>query len=256
MDELTAYFITTDRVDAAEALKSLQRQGIPRPVEVVRNVRPLRAAHLPTLECQTPYCLVLDDDTVMRPGVLRALVDRFRALRAADPSGFKLNARVFSEAKLAWDMGGLKLFYAPHLLKVGWPDAPHVSGAQAAIARRLGLSVLQCDIEAGVQRRGSDLDVYKKFLWIAIRGRARRLKAPGPAELAPRARAGAPWLWFGVLGLVDGDAVGVVSTSKDEHFLGPIGRTLDFDAVGAEDIRRILEDHGVVEAAGASPTGG
>ena len=249
MHELTAYFPTTDRVHAEEALKSLESQGIPRPVAVVRNVRPLYASWLPTLECQTPYCLVLDDDTVLRPGVVQPIMDRFRSMRAAQPSGFKLNARVYSEARSKWDVGGLKLFYVPHLVKVGWPDAPHVSFAQKQVARRLGFVGMQCDIEAGVQKRGSNLDIYKKYLWIEFRARAGQLGPVALPELVRHATTGPSWLWFGVLGLADAKAAGEMATSKDESFLGPIGRTLDFGTVTAEDVRQILAQRGLLEAA-------
>jgi hypothetical protein len=248
MNELTAYFPTTDRVHAQEALRSLNAQGIPRPVVVVRNVRPLCAAYLPTLECQTPYCLVLDDDTVLRLAVVQPIMDRFRAMRAVQPSGFKLSARVYSEARSKWDVGGFKLFYLPHLVKVGWPDAPHVSFAQKRIADRLGFIAMRCDIEAGVQKRGSDLDVYKKFLWIELRAQAGQLGPLPLPDLVQRARAGPPWLWFAVLGLLDGKAVGRMVTSKDEHFLGPIGRTLDFCTASADDVRRTLTARGLIEA--------
>lgn len=247
MHDLTAYFLTTDRVHAQEALRSLDSQGMPRPVVVVRNVRPLCAAHLPTLQCQTSYCLVLDDDTVLRPAVVQPIMDHFRAMRAARPSGFKLNARVYSEARSKWDVGGFKLFYVPHLVQVGWPDAPHVSFAQKQIASRLGLVGMQCDIEAGVQKRGSDLDVYKKYLWIEFRTRAGQLGPVQVPDLVRRACAGPSWLWFAVLGLVDGKAAGEMATSKDEDFLGPIGRTLDFGTVGAVDVRRILVQRGLIE---------
>ena len=248
MHELTAYFVTTDRIHAAEALESLESQGIPRAVVVVRNVRPLYAAHLPTLDCQTPYCLVLDDDTVLRPGVVQPILDRFRAMRAAQPSGFKCNARVYSDAKSQWDMGGFKLFYVPHLVRVGWRDAPHVSFAQNQIARRLGFVTMKCDIEVGVQKRGSDLDVYKKYLWMEFRSRAGQLRPIELPDLAQRAHAGASWLWFGILGVVDAKAAGEMATSKDEHFLGPIGRTLDFDSITADDVRRKLAQRGLIEA--------
>ena len=49
---------TTDRIHAEEALRSLESPGVPRPVMIVRNVRPLYASLLPTLECQMPYCLI------------------------------------------------------------------------------------------------------------------------------------------------------------------------------------------------------
>ena len=248
MHELTAYFPTTDRVHAEEALRSLESQGIPRPVVVVRNVRPLYAAHLPTLECQTPYCLVLDDDTVLRPAVVKPIMDRFRAMRAAQPSGFKLNARVYSEARSKWGAGGFKLFYVPHLVRIGWPDAPHVSFAQNRIARRLGFVGMKCDIEVGVQKRGSDLDVYKKYLWIEFRARAGQLGPVAVTELVREARTGPSWLWFAVLGLIDAKAAGEIATSKDEHFLGPIARTLDLGTVSAEDVRRILAQRGLIEA--------
>lgn len=247
MKELTAYFLTTGRVHALEALQSLQSQGIPNPIVVVRNVRPLYAAHLPTLECQTSYCLVLDDDTVLRPDVVQPILNRFRGMRASQPAGFKINARVYSDARSKPDVGGFKLFYVPHLIQIGWPDAPHVSFAQNQIAKRLGFVGMQCDIDAGVQKRGSDLDVYKKYLWIELRTQAGQLGAIQLSDLVQSACTGPSWLWFAVLGLVDARAARGVVTSKDEHFLGQIGRTLDFAKVTAEDVRRILTQRGIIK---------
>jgi len=137
----------------------------------------------------------------------------------------------------------------PHLVKVGWPDAPHVSFAQKQVARRLGFVGMQCDIEAGVQKRGSNLDVYKKYLWIEFRARAGQLGPVALPELVRHAATGPSWLWFGVLGLADAKAAGEMATSKDESFLGPIGRTLDFGTVTAEDVRQILAQRGLIEAA-------
>ncbi len=248
MHELTAYFVTTDRVNAPEALASLDAQGIPRPVVVIRNVRPLYAAHLPTLKCETPYCLVLDDDTVLNPGVAQALTDRFREMRSAQPTAFKLNGRVYNEAHFVWDVAGVKFFYTPLLKRVGWPDATHVSFVQMQWARKLGLTALTCEIEAGVQKRGSNLDVYKKYMWTQIRAVAGEGREPPFQALVRRAHQEPPWLWFAALGVIDGRAVGRISTSKDEQFMGPIGRTLDFDQIQAEDVRRVLAEHGVVEA--------
>ena len=258
MQELTAYFITTGRVHANEALESLNAQGFRRPIVTIRNVRPLAAAHLPTLECETPYCLVLDDDTVLRPGVVQTLLDRFREKRSADPSGFKFNAMIYCRATSGWDFGGLKLFYTPHLIQVGWPDAPHVAIAQARKAKRMGFTVMNSDIKAGVQRPGTGLDVYKKYLWLEIRARAGQLQKVSLARVARKAWDGQHWLWFAVLGLADARAVGDISTSKDEDFRGPIGRTIDFRQVDGEDIRRILADRGLIAAqpeSGRQPPG-
>jgi hypothetical protein len=258
MHELTGYFPTTDRTHAAESLASFRSQGIPRPIVVIRNVRPLRAAHLPTLECETSYSIVVDDDVILRPGVAQQLIDRFRELRETRPRGFKLNARVYCEAKEAWGRGGIKLFHTPHLREVGWPDAPHVSAAQKRIAEELGFEALECDIEAGVQKRGTDLDGYKKYLWIQWRARAGQHKGVNARRMVKRAlETGDRWRWFAALGAVDGSEGDLESTSKDEDSLGPIGRTLDLDAVSVDEIRRILADHGLAEAAtGASPARG
>lgn len=245
MDELTAYFLTTDRVHAEEALASLNAQGIPRPVVVVRNVRPLYAAHLPTLKCETPYCLVLDDDTVLLPGVAQRLVAQFQRMREVQPSGYRLSARIYVEVNQVLGTGGLKLFYTPHLRRVGWPNEPHVTVAQAWIARQLGFLALDCDTAAGIQRRGTDLDVYKKYLWIGFRAQAGQHGGGSLAALVARARQGPAWLWFGVLGLADAQLAGAMSTSKDEDYLGPIGRTLDFAKLRAAEIPQILARHGI-----------
>jgi len=248
MDELTAYFLTTDRVNADEALASLRAQGIPKAVVVIRNVRPYLAAVLPTLDCETPFLLILDDDTILRAGVAQQLVSRFREMLAAEPQGFKLSARVFDETYQRWEKGGVMLFYTRHLRQIGWHEAPHVAFAQNAIARRKGFERFECDIKVGIQKRGTYLDVYKKFFWDQIRAEARQLRADSIERLAERARGGTPWMWFAVLGAVDGKAMRTVRTSKDEQFLGPIARTLDFATVKGGDVRRILAEHGVKEA--------
>jgi hypothetical protein len=253
--ELTAYLLTTDRKHAEEALQSLRSQGMPRPVEIIRNIRPLHAAHLPTLACETAYCLVLDDDTVLRPGAVQALLETFRRMRQTAPDGFKLNGRVYAEAFDRWDFAGLKLFYMPHLKRVGWPEAPHVSFAQLQAAQQLGLKVLKCDIECGVQKRGTNLDIYKKFLWIYFRRRAGQLGGETFQQLVSRALSGPEWLWFAVLGMVDGASVGDVSTSKDEEFLGPIARLLNFEQLQGEDVRRLLVDRGLLRNASAKLPG-
>jgi len=251
--ELTGYFPTTDRTHAAESLESFHAQGIPRPIVVIRNVRPLRAAHLPTLQCETPYSIVVDDDVILRPGVAQRLVDRFRELRAARPRAFKLNARVYCEAKENWGRGGIKLFHTPHLKEVGWPDSPHVSSAQKQIALEMGFAALECDIDAGVQKRGTDLDGYKKYLWIQWRARAGQHKTVNLKRMVKRAlEADDRWTWLAALGALDGSQGDLESTSKDEDSLGPIGRTLDLDAVTVDDVRRILADHGLGEAAPGS----
>ena len=249
MNELTGYFVTTDRVHANEALDSLRSQGIPRPLVVIRNVRPYSAAVRSTLNCETPYCLILDDDTILHPCVAQQLVDRFREMRAAKPWGYKLSVPSYSEAYHRWEHGGVMLLYTPHLRDIGWPEAPHVAFAQQAIARRKGFERLVCDIRAGVQKRGSNLDVYQKFFWDQIRAQAGQLRADSLSRLAVRARGGVPWLWFAVLGVIDGMATKAISGSKDSAVLGPIGRTLDFSNVKAGDVRRILRKRGVREAA-------
>jgi hypothetical protein len=251
LHELTGYFPTTDRMYAEESLESFRAQRIPRPIVVIRNVRPLHAAHLPTLECETPYSMVVDDDVILRPGVAQQLVDRFRQLRDDKPRGFKLNARVYCEARERWGKGGIKLFYTPHLTEVGWPDAPHVSSAQKQLAAGKGFEALECDVEAGVQKRGSAVDGYKKYLWIQVRAEAGQHRPVSAKKFVKRAmQSGDDWLWFAALGVLDGTKAGAVATSKDEEFLGPIGRTLDFEAIGVDDVRKILAANGIPEALG------
>jgi hypothetical protein len=255
MTELTVFFTTTDRALAHEALESLRAQEPPCAVVIIRNVRPLHAAYSRTLECRTPYCMLLDDDVILEPGVVSKLLERFREMRADRPKAFMMTARVYCEARERWGKGGLKFYYTPLLKEVGWPDTPHVAAGQKKEAARLGLEALGCDIEAGVQKRGSDLDVYKKYLWIQVRAEAGQLKSVSMKKLVRRARRGGePWLWFAALGLLDGKKLGGVATSKDEKFVGPIAKDLDFDTLGVEDVRRALADNGVEEA--ASDAGG
>ena len=249
MDELTGYFVTTDRVHANESLDSLRSQGISRPLVVIRNLRPYSAAVRSTLDCATPYCLILDDDTILRPGAAQELVTRFREMRAAKPWGFKLSAKVYDEVYQQWEKGGVMLFYTPHLRQIGWPEAPHVGFAQNMVAVREGFEALECSIEVGIQKRGSHLDVYKKLFWDQIRAQAGQLRADSVADLARRARGGTPWMWFAVLGAIDGKAAKAVWTSKDDRTLGPIAQTLDFKTIKGGEVRRILAKRGIKEAA-------
>jgi len=248
--ELTAYFLSTNRQHADEALDSLRMQRIPR-IVVIRNVRPLAKAHLPTLECQTEFCLVLDDDVVLKPDVVPSLVNEFCRQRQSEPRGFKLNARIFTEMEQRFGKGGLKLFHSASLKEIGWPDAPHVSYAQGKIAERLGYVSLKCPIEAGVQKRGSDIDVYKKYLWLELRARAGQRRAEKLEELVERGRrtGGRQW-WLATLGIIDARALDTVTMSKDENFLGPLGATLDLNEVSVDRLRGILAAYGI---AGAAP---
>jgi len=113
----------------------------------------------------------------------------------------------------------------------------------------MGFEALVCDIEAGIQKRGSYLDVYKKFFWDQIRAEAGQLRADPLGALARRARGGTPWMWFAVLGVLDGKATKALRTSKDENFLGPIARTLDFTKIKGGEVRRLLAKRGIKEAA-------
>jgi hypothetical protein len=244
MDDLTGYFLTTDRIHADEALASLHSQGIARPIVVRRNVRPYAEAIRPTVECETPYSVVLDDDTVLYPGVAHALMDQFREMRKAKPAGFRLNTLVFDEVYQTWEMGGLHLLYTPHLREIGWPDAPHVWFTQLAIAAKKGFVAFRSKIKAGIQKHGSNFDVYQKFYWDQVRANTGQLKADSLPRTVVRARGGTPWLWFGVLGIVDGRRA-VATTSKDAEARGPIGETLDFNTLKAGDVRRILRKLGV-----------
>jgi hypothetical protein len=249
-NELTAYFLTTDRQHAVEALESLRAQGIPR-IVVVRNVRPLTKAYHSTLACQTEFCLVLDDDVVLKPGVVSNLIDEFRRQRQDEPRGFKLNARIFIEVKHRFGKGGLKLFHTASLKEIGWPNAPHVSYAQKKIAERLGYVSLKCPIEAGVQKRGSDIDVYKKYLWLELRACAGQRRAEKLEEVVKRGRkTGERQWWLATLGIIDARALDPVTMSKDENFLGPLGATLNLNEIPVDRLREVLAAHGV---AGAAP---
>ena len=242
-NELTAYFLTTGRQHANEALKSLRAQKIPR-IVVVRNIMPLAKAHLPTLACETEFCLVLDDDVVLKPDVVPKLLDEFRRQRQVEPRGFKLNARIFIEVEQRFGKGGLKLFHTASLKDIGWPDAPHVSYAQGKIAERLGYVSLKCSIEAGIQKRGSDVDVYKNYLWIELRARAGQHPSKNLKELVRLAQeTGDRRWWLAALGVVDARAIDIVSTSKDEDFLGPLGASLNLDEISNDRLCEILVAH-------------
>jgi hypothetical protein len=244
LDDVTGYFLTTDRLHADEALASLRSQGIPRPIVIRRNIRPFAEAIRATLDCETDYAFSLDDDTVLYPGAVQAMADEFRRQRRQQPMGYRLNARVFDEVYQTWEMGGLQMLYVPHLREIGWPDAPHVWYAQTAITAKKGFIGLRAGIKVGVQKHGSNFDVYQKFYWDQVRANTGQLRADSLPRAISRARGGTPWLWFGVLGLVDGQRA-VATTSKDAEARGPIGKTLDFDTIKAGEVRRILKRLGV-----------
>jgi hypothetical protein len=240
--ELTDYFLTTDRRHAAESLAALESQALVHPVRVVRNVRPLRAALLQTLDCPTDYCLVVDDDVVLRPGIVPQLLDEFRRLRAAEPRTFKLRAGIYCEAKERLGSGGLKLLYTPHLLRVGWPDGTHLARVQRDLARRLGLVVAVSALEAGVQKRGTDLDLYQKYLWIELRGLAGQGRGADLEKLLRRARRRdqRSW-WLAALGTLDARLVGPVAHSKDEGLRGPLAAGLELGSARSEVLSALVE---------------
>ena len=138
MDDLTAYFITLDRPHAAAALERLaSAQGLVHPVVVVRGLRPLAAAFAVCLGCPTEFCLVLDEDVLLEPFVVVAARAELIARRRADPALFLLSGdRYRDEGGLAGG-GGFKIYHAPSLRCVGFPDAPHMSFEQERRAARL-----------------------------------------------------------------------------------------------------------------------
>lgn len=244
MHDLTAYFLTTDRLHAEESLASLRAQGLPNQVRVVRNVRPLHRALLATLECTTPYCVILDDDIILEPGVIAELLVEFQCLRESSPNMFRLSARIYSEAKRRFGKGGLKMFHTASLKKVGWHDEPHVAYAQQQAADRLGLTSAKCPIDAGVQKAGSDLDLYKKFLWMALRAQAGQLRTESLDKLKKRARVNDErhW-WIACLGTADAIDLGAVAGSKHEDLRGARVASTDLDDLSTEQIKRLIAAH-------------
>ena len=116
MNDLTAYFITTDRVNAKRSLESLEEgQELIHPVVVVRNRRSLAAGYSAALECTTLYVLTLDDDVILRPGVVPLLLSEFRRERAEDPKIFLIGARTQSELTGQSGGWGVKIHYVPLL---------------------------------------------------------------------------------------------------------------------------------------------
>jgi hypothetical protein len=246
MEQLTAYFITTDRVHAGESLASLQNQELYHPIVIIRNVRPISVAHRPTLECSTPYCLILDDDVIIKPKVVRTAFSEFERLRVEIPEAYKMAMRLLNELEGRKSRGGFRFYYVPHLQKIGWPDAPHVSWAQARIAQSLGFRGLVHKHVVGIQKTGTPLDVYKQYLWEQIRANAGQ-RGRGNPDVAKVRRSAEEtqdihW-WMAYLGLIDGQLVGEVQTSKDEYFLGPLGRQLDFANLTIDVLRHIVHDH-------------
>ena len=243
MHELTAYFVSTGRRHAAAALESLNAQSLERDVVVVRDVCPMHRAYATTLDCPTEFCLVLDDDVILEPGVVPPLVEEFRRRRAEDPRVYMLAALTHCEAKDRPGPGGFKLFHAPSLARVGWPDSPHVMHVQLERAARLGLLRVQSGVHVGVQKVGSDLDLYKKYLWMAVRARAGQLRAAPLSELLDLARRTHERRWWiaclGTLDARDVDAVG----SKDERFVGALARGVRVDEAGVDELARLVTAH-------------
>lgn len=227
LDDLTVYLITTDRDGAAASLASIERgQDLVHPVVVVRNVRPLAAAYRETLACPTELCAVVDDDVLMRPGFLADAVAELTALRARAPRLYQLSGHRFTDDDDLIGGSGFKLYHAPSLRRVGFPDAVHVTIAQDRAAEPLGLWRHPSRLVVGARHRGTIDDVYKRHLWLQLRWNLSEnpwWRRPRPLRLLGRAVAtGDPAYSAALLGAIDGVLAGFVRGSKDEAFLGPI----------------------------------
>lgn len=227
LDDLTVYFITTDRDGASAALASLEDgQDLLHPVVVVRNVRPLAAAYRASLDCKTEFCAVVDDDVLMRPGFLADALAELVALRATAPNNYQLSGHRFTDDDDLIGGSGFKLYHAPSLRRVGFPDAVHVTIAQDRAAEALGLRRHPSGQVVGARVLGTLDDVYKRHLWVQLRWNLSEnpwWRRPRPLRLLHRAiTTGDPAYSAALLGAIDGVLAGFVRGSKDEAFLGPI----------------------------------
>lgn len=242
IDGVTAYFITTDRSPAAESLRSLERQGLRREVVVVRNVAPTSAAYSRSLTCPTAYALLLDDDVVLQPDVIGSLATELEERRREVPNAYWLHPTVIDELT-AQRTGGVKLFYAPLLKGVGFPDTTHVAWSQRERAQELGYTYLTSDRVVGVHKAGTPLETYRRFLWLWLReqdGKHRGVDLP--EMLAHAEEKASPTLWAACLGFLDGASLPGGLGSKDATTLGAVGATLDFERVSAEGLRAAVYD--------------
>ncbi|MFT7579460.1 MAG: hypothetical protein ACI9MR_001124 [Myxococcota bacterium] len=244
LEDLTAYFITTDRVTAPRALAALRAQGLPRQIVIVRNVRPLAAAYAAALACETPYCAIIDDDLALSPGALADCLAEFKEARRTRPRLYSMGATRFSDRDPLVGGRGVVLFHMPGLRLVGFPDRSHVSWAQKTRADALGLHTRPSRLVLGERLRGSRDDLYKRYLWLQIRwasGLNRWERRPRPLPLLWRAhRSQDADVWAALLGAVDGLLVGPVSTSKDESFRGPLGANLVLDDLTPSHAARLI----------------
>ena len=243
MDAVTAYFITTGRVHSGRSLESLRAQGLPRPVVEVRDIRPMRSAYATALACPTLYAFLLDDDVVLRPGVVERLVEEMRERRREQENAFWICPVTLDELSGEATGCGVHLFHVPLLRRVGFPDGPHLSFAQREAAEALGLTWLRSPLVMGIHHAGSPRDVYLRYLWLQIRAASGQRRGLDLPELLRRAVATGELLaWMACLGVLDGRSVGALSSSKDEGFVGPEGAALDLDHPDPDRVRaRVTE---------------
>lgn len=243
-ERLTVYFITTDRSTAPAARAALERQRPPRPVVVVRNVRPLAAAYSHALACETEYCAIVDDDFAVAPSFLESALDEFVARREADRSVYLLAGVHFSDTDPLVGGRGIAVYHVESLRRVGFPDQPHVAWEQRKMATALGLRLEGSRHLAGERLRGTSEDVYKWMLWETVRW----LRRQNPWRRRPRlsrllghaARTGDRDAWVAALGVLDGGLARDVASSKDQAFRGPLARTLDFESLSPEAARALV----------------
>jgi hypothetical protein len=252
VNDLTAYFITTDRLHAGPSLASLRAQGLARAPVVVRNVRPMRVAYATTLGCPTSYAFLLDDDVILRRGVVPRLLEEFRVWRRAHPDAFWICPATVDELSGRTTSCGIHLFHAPLLRQVGFPDGPHLSYAQRERAEAMGLSWLRSSLVMGVHHAGRPRDVYQRYLWLQIRAASGQGRYPDLETLVQRAVTGDGALpWMACLGVLDGRVIGDVPSSKNETLLGREGAALDFDNLALDRIRaRVTELYARIAARG------
>jgi len=248
LEQLTAYLVTTDREGAAAALACLEEgQGLVHPVVVVRDVRPLAAAYGRTLACPTEYCAVVDDDVLLRPGFLAEALAELIALRARDPRAYQLSGHVFTDDDELIGGAGFKLYHAPTLRRVGFPDDVHVAIAQDAVAEALGFYRAPSKLVVGARHRGPPEDVYKRHLWLQLRWNVCQNpwgRRPRPLHLAARALSTGDRAYaLALLGFVDGVLAGFVRRSKDEAYLGPIAAEHGLTASTPAEVLALAAPH-------------
>jgi hypothetical protein len=248
MENLTTFFITTDRLHSDQARESLERQNLVNPVVEIRNKYPLTVAYRHTLACKTDYCLVVDDDIILYRNKIAKLLRRFEEKRAIKPYLWVAMPEIRKHQKNGetGNGGGVRLWYMPHVREIGIPDVPHVSRVMTETARRQGYKKLRLQIVVGKDVPTTLEETYKNSLWTQLRRNAGQKPEKSTADRLPTLIESATLnkdrqQLADCLGKVDGLLVGIINSSKDAQFRGPVAVGVDFEAMQARDYRQHID---------------